>query len=109
MEILLPEFQHTDSRRRLIQLLTGDIKQVNLYEAKKDATLGNHYHKDTVEYFYILKGTATYNDKEVVNPGTLFKVSPEENHMIRCLTNVKMMTFLTVPFDKEKPDLWIKS
>lgn len=108
MEILQHEFQHTDSRRRLIQLLTGDIKQVNVYEAKKDAILGNHFHKETTEYFYILKGTATYNDKIALNPGTLFIVKPEENHMIRCLSNVKMMTFLTKPYTKEEPDIWKK-
>lgn len=109
MEILQHEFQHTDSRRRLTQLVTGDIKQVNVYEAKKDAVLGNHFHKETTEYFYVLKGTIIYNDGLVINPGTLFKVSPEENHTIRCMTNVKMMTFLTKPYTEEDKDIWQKS
>ena len=109
MELLQPEFENNDSRRKLLQLLTNDIKQINVYEAQKDAVLGNHYHKDTTEYFYILKGSVSYNDKEVVNPGMLFKVSPPENHMIRCLTNVKMMTFLTKAYTKEDQDIWKKS
>ena len=107
MEILSHEFQHTDERRRLTQILTEDIKQVNVYEAKKDAHLGNHFHKDTIEYFYILKGTVTYNDNEVINPGTLFKVSPFEKHTLRCMTNVKMMTFLTKAYTDKEPDLWM--
>lgn len=108
MELLSPEFQHKDLRRTLTQLITDDIKQVNLYEAKKDAILGNHYHKDTTEYFYIIRGSVTYNDCEVINPGMMFKVSPPEKHLIRCLTDVKLMTFLTKPYDKKEPDLWTK-
>ena len=106
MEVLDIESQHTDTRRRIIQLLTADIKQVNVYEAKKDSCLGDHYHKDTTEYFYILKGTATYNDSIELSPGTLFKVSPPERHMIRCITNVKLMTFLTRPYTEEDSDIY---
>lgn len=108
MEIIPHEFQHVDARRRLTQILTEYIKQINVYEAKKDACLGNHFHKETIEYFYIINGTITYNDKEVVNPGTLFRVNPLEKHMIRCMTNVKMMTFLTKAYSEKDKDLWME-
>ena len=54
MNVLKPEFVSQDSRRILSQLLTADIKQVNHYEAKRGAVLGNHYHKQTNEYFFII-------------------------------------------------------
>lgn len=108
MEFLQPEYKHEDSRRKLYQLLTDNIQQVNLYDAKKGACLGNHYHKDTTEYFYVVKGSVSYNDSQVVSAGQYFRVSPPENHMIRCLTPVKLMTFLTKPYTKEEPDIWTK-
>ena len=106
MTTLEPEFVSKDERRSLTQLLTADIKQVNVYEAKEGSVLGNHYHKQTTEYFYILEGKVGYNKATVLGKGSLFSVRPLENHTITCLSDVQMMTFLTVPFDKENPDLW---
>lgn len=98
-----------DSRRTLTQLLTVDLKQVNFYEAKKGAILGNHYHKETAEYFYITKGTAIAQIGEssyFVNRGSLFCVLPLERHTIECLSDISMMTFLTKAYTKENPDIF---
>lgn len=105
MNILGPEFKHSDSRRTLTQLLTKDIKQVNFYDAKKGAILGDHFHKDTIEYFYLTKGTVLYNNSQVVNKGNLFCVIPQERHKLECMTDVQMLTFLTKPFNPKEPDL----
>jgi quercetin dioxygenase-like cupin family protein len=105
MELLKPEFTHTDSRRCLIQLLTSDIKQINAYQAKKGAVLGDHFHKDTTEYFLLCEGEISYNDSVSIPSGTLFVVKPGENHKITCLTDITLLTFLDIPFDKNKPDL----
>jgi len=108
VKLLEPEFEHSDSRRTLTQLFTAPINQVNFYNAKKGAILGDHFHKETIEYFYVTKGTLLYNNERVINRGTTFVVEPQENHILECLTDVQLMTFLTKPFDKEKPDLWKK-
>lgn len=104
MNILEPEFKHTDARRSLTQLFTSNIAQVNLYEAKRGAILGDHFHKETTEFFYIVKGTLMANER-VFSRGALFVYYPEENHTIECLTDVTLMTFLSKPFDSENPDL----
>lgn len=109
MNLLKPEFIHQDDRRKLIQIFTADIKQVNIYEAKKGSELGNHYHKETDEFFYIIKGIVLYNKTQMLSEGDIFVVYPEENHLLLCLTDVQFMTFLTKPFDKENPDLWTSS
>lgn len=106
MEILKTEFTHKDARRELSQLFTATTEQVNIYKAKKGAVLGDHFHKETKEYFYIIKGTVSYNDTIKFEKGNLFVVPPFENHMIRCLTPVTMMTFLTRPYEKDKSDIW---
>ena len=106
MKILQPEFSHKDERRTLTQLFTRPIAQVNEYNAKKGSILGNHYHKETYEYFYIASGKIVYNGEVIVSAGQSFLVEPLEKHTIICLTNVSMLTFLTKPYSKEEPDTY---
>jgi len=109
MEVLNPEFRHEDSRRILKQLITDDIKQVNLYECETGAILGDHFHKETTEYFYIVSGFISYNDLYSLNEGTFFRVNPLELHTIRCLSKTTLMTFLTRPFKQDDQDIWKES
>lgn len=106
MRVLVEESTHEDERRRITQLLTASIKQVNVYEAKKGAVLGNHYHKETDEYFYIVRGTVSYNGSRIFETGDIFVVYPQEVHTLECITDTKLMTFLSKPYSKEEPDLW---
>ena len=112
MKVLSPEFSHADSRRRLTQLFTQNVAQVNEYEVSKGAILGNHYHKDTHEIFYITKGVvkANVDDAEfVASKGTVFIVEPYEVHTIEAVSDkVAMMTFLSKPYTPEDPDIWKK-
>lgn len=100
-----PEFVDVDARRKLTQLFTADIKQVNFYECKPNVTLGNHYHKQTVEYFFVLDGEIEANGK-LMKEGDLFVYHPEQMHTIVSKTDARFMTFLTVPFNSQEPDLW---
>ena len=108
MNILKPEFEHKDKRRKLTQVFTAHTKQVNLYYAKRGSILGNHFHKETKEYFLVTRGVLRYNDSVSVLAGEAFVVHPLENHKLECLTDVTLVSFLTKPFDQEKPDLWKK-
>lgn len=106
MIVLSPEFIHGDERRSLSQLLTADIKQINFYEAKKNAILGEHFHVETTEYFYLIEGQIIYNDLRQIDANTLFVVNPEEKHTLKCVTDIKLMTFLTKTYDHDNPDLF---
>ena len=108
MKILSPEFIDSDKRRILTQLLTASLRQVNYYEAKSGSILGNHYHKETVEYFFLIEGSLIYNNGSVIDGGTLFVVYPMEKHTLTCLTDIKMLTFLTKEYNQENPDVWKK-
>lgn len=107
MRIIYPEFEHKDHRRKLTQLFTADIKQINSYDIKKGSILGNHYHKETHEYFYITKGTVLLNNHNIFNKGALFVIEPMEKHTIDCLTDVGLITFLTKPYTKENTDTYV--
>jgi len=56
---------HEDERRAILSVFNsdlGDFKtfQVKVIKLKKDAILGNHYHKDYRELYYILEGESKF-------------------------------------------------
>ena len=108
MKRLEPEFSHTDKRRSITQLLTCPFEQVNVYEANHGAELGNHFHKETVEYFYVISGVMKYNDHLVVRKGDLFYPEIGEKHTLKVVSDkAKFLTFLTKPYSKENPDIHV--
>ena len=115
LQLLNPEFEHADSRRTLKQLVTADIKQVNSYKVTKGAILGEHYHKLTFEYFYIVKGSflvvlRAVGDKmkwsKVLGKESLFCIPPSVIHTLEALTNGEFMTFLTKSYTKDNEDIY---
>jgi len=101
------EFKHSDNRRTLTQLLTESVKQVNVYEANHGAELGNHFHKETLEYFYIVRGVLKYNGHQVVKKGDIFYPELGEKHTLKVVSDkATFLTFLTKPYSKENPDTY---
>lgn len=108
MKRLTPEFTHIDKRRSITQLLTSDLKQVNVYECNHGAILGDHFHQDTLEYFYIVRGVLRYNDHLVVRKGDLFYPEKGEKHKLEVVSDkATFLTFLTRPYSKEEPDTYV--
>lgn len=114
MKVLKPEFVHTDIRRTIKQLVTADLKQINIYTAKKDSILGRHFHKETNEYFFVIKGQiyAEIFDirtgeptSKIFDAGDMFVVQPFEVHTIECMTEAKIMTFLDKAYSEQNPDI----
>jgi dTDP-4-dehydrorhamnose 3,5-epimerase-like enzyme len=113
----LPEFEHIDDRREFRQILTEDIKQINHYKARNGAILGNHYHIETGEYFFVLYGSlfirwckgskfSSFVSTNIINEGDVLLIPPEHFHSVTCLKNTEFMTFLTVAHDTQNPDIW---
>lgn len=108
MNRLEPEFVHKDQRRVLTQLLTEDIKQINVYEANYGAELGNHFHMETIEYFYIIRGSLVYNNNTIIKRGDLFYPDLMESHTLKVISDkATFMTFLTKAYNKEEPDIHV--
>ena len=109
MKLLEAEFTHSDSRRT--------IKQINTYYVKKGSTLGNHYHKETREYFFVMSGELYVDvhpvgshetgSSAVYTEGDFFLVEPGEVHKFDAITDVKMMTLLTNSY-QENPDTHVE-
>ena len=106
MKRLVPEYSDKESRRILTQLFTARVEQVNVTEAPHGAILGNHFHKSTKEYFYVIRGSMKYNNKEMLKKGDLFMVEPHERHTLKVLSDkATFITFLSEPYNVDSPDL----
>lgn len=87
IEVLKPDFEHTDDRGKLIQLVRRGYSQFNIITSKGDVFRGGHYHKLNTEAFYILKGScqviARKDNKEECfefREGDFFRVFPYVFH-----------------------------
>ena len=56
IEILKPDFEFSDERGKLTQLVNSGFKQINVIKSKADVKRGGHYHKLNKEAFYIIEG-----------------------------------------------------
>lgn len=115
LDLLQPEVVHADQRRTLTQLVTADLKQVNVYQVNKGCVLGGHYHMHTNEYFYVTKGSFVvfmhrfgekHSASRILNKGSFFMAGSGYVHSLEALTNGEFLTFLTLPFNPKEPDLW---
>ena len=57
IRILKPDFQFTDERGQLIQLVHEGYKQVNYILSYAGEHRGGHYHRHNKELFYVISGS----------------------------------------------------
>lgn len=56
ISIMKPDFEFTDERGTLIQLVREGYKQINVIKSAADSIRGGHYHRNNTEAFYIISG-----------------------------------------------------
>lgn len=82
-----------------------NINHVAIIKSKKGVKRGDHYHKKTTQYMYIVKGKLEYwykklNSKKAprfktLKPGDLVKTPPYEMHALKILTDNEFIVFTT--------------
>ncbi len=109
IEILKPDFEFNDDRGKLMQLLHGEIAQVNYVESNPASLRGGHYHKLNKETFFIIDGEVTVTVKKdgkeetyTFKSGDMFSIDKNVIHSF----DYKKHTTLIVTYDKgvELPD-----
>ena len=109
IEILTPDFTFTDERGTLTQIVSGGYTQINSVFTKKGAVRGNfHYHKNTKELFFIIKGkiafTAKYEGKTeeyTFSDGDMFMVNENVRHTFLYLEDTYLVGLYTNPVENE--------
>jgi len=105
MQNLNPEFVREDGRGKLIQLITGEFKQINILEIGKGSYFGGHYHKHKTEWFYVLSGEVRVNS-ELYMKGGYFRVDSGNMHTLEAINDSIIVEILSCPYDSK--DIFIE-
>ncbi|WP_036945011.1 polysaccharide biosynthesis C-terminal domain-containing protein [Pseudobacteroides cellulosolvens] len=66
-----------------------EIEEVYVLYSNKGAVRGNHYHKETSEYFSVLEGTAFFSLKDLETEDfETVKISSDDNIIVKVPVNV---------------------
>ncbi|AFM27474.1 polysaccharide biosynthesis C-terminal domain-containing protein [Desulfomonile tiedjei] len=113
-EILKPSFERNDERGHFQEVLNdGHWENLIRGSMKADAVMGNHYHKKTVIFFYISRGSATIKTVNVENgerdefrvgtsQGVILKTN--ESHAIKFLEESDFIMLKSLRYDAADSD-----
>jgi quercetin dioxygenase-like cupin family protein len=83
-----------DHRGEITDIIDGvDVNSITLMTSKKGAVRGNHYHKQTIQYLYLIKGKLEYYtqqgdneiEKTVLLKGDFVETPKNVKHAFRAL------------------------
>jgi len=106
MQKITPKIAFTDERGEIIDLIEHEnINAVTLLTIKKGAVRGNHYHKNTTQWNYIISGVMKLvtqmpieSTKEtLMYPGDLTATIPNEKHALVAEEDVVCLVFTKGP------------
>lgn len=117
--IINPYFVHRDDRGEIVGVLNfGTWREINYIKSEAGANRGNHYHCDTEELFFVLKGRIRVEVQRVeagllvgavedfiAGQGAVFVVEPMVNHVFHVLDAADWINVLSNPIDPERPDI----
>jgi dTDP-4-dehydrorhamnose 3,5-epimerase-like enzyme len=115
MKIIKPYKTFKDVRGELTGIInSGTWREVNYLETAKNQIRGNHYHKKTLELFYILEGKIEISIKNIKNnktkkltvvTGTIILIEPFELHTFLSKTKCRWINILSKKISDKKPDI----
>jgi len=106
MEVHKVKPAYKDNRGVITDIMVKEpIEYVTLITSKKGAIRGNHYHKDTFQWVYIISGQmklfAQMPEEEVesttLNRGDIALTPPLERHAFIALRDTEFMVFTRGP------------
>lgn len=115
MQKLNVEYTRNDNRGSLIQVNTGEWKQLNHLIINKGEGFGGHYHKHKKELFYVIKGTAVFSIWNIQNDeaeyiflkqGECLLIEPNDYHVLYAVEDSEIIELLNEPYNQE--DVWTK-
>ena len=97
---------HEDERGRIVDVLTSTaIDAATVIECKPGAVRGNHYHKDTTQWTYVLDGSVAYvsvgpngvREEVTLDKGDLVVTEPFESHAIQAIVESRILVLTKGP------------
>lgn len=105
MLITKPEKVHEDSRGYIIDILAEGFDSTTLLTMNSGAVRGNHFHKETDQWLYVLSGSVIAAGqmlggevvKELVTEGHLIQNLAGERHAIKAMQDSVLIAFTRGP------------
>ncbi len=95
----------TDDRGSIFDLIEEKVSHVGIITFNKGVTRANHYHKESVQYSYILEGKiklaisdidGTDKKEIILEPGMLTTIPPKMVHVYTALSKAVMIDITTM-------------
>lgn len=110
---------HSDSRRTLRDWISGPlegsrIERVTVFDGKKGASIGNHFHDKQTEIYFILRGNGRMvlldldsglQEMVAVGPYTRVVIPPRIAHLLYFDTDILLEIASTKKFDPKDLDM----
>ena len=100
------DFQHIDSRGSLTQLIHDGFKQINVLDSKKGVERGSHFHKRSIEAFYVVSGSVQVSlwgrgssETVIFSKGDFFEINPFILHNMLFLEDCLMVQMYDFPVE----------
>lgn len=115
-----PYFYSVDERGSFVGVFQGcKWEEINYVESVEGSVRGNHYHKETVEGFFIIDGKIKVTLVDVVKgskrafiakKGDAMLINPNTLHTFEMLENSKWINLLSKPMGNKTKDIhaWLK-
>ena len=107
-ERLLPDFAFEDGRGKLTQLVHGGYTQVNVLESRTGVLRGGHFHKQSCEAFFVVRGQVEVTLKkgpdqqtELFVPGDFFEIAPFVVHSMSFPEDCVLVAMYDIPVEHE--------
>ena len=106
MQKIKLKYNHTDKRGFIKDLLENKkINAITLISQKKGKIRGNHYHKKTIQWNYLLSGKIVIyakkrgqgTKKKILNKGDLVVTMKNESHAIKAIKDSEFLVFTQGP------------
>lgn len=114
MELIQLKVASKDERGEIIDLLDNEnVNAITLITFKKGAVRGNHYHKETIQWNYVMSGSIKLVTQEpgqekietVMHQGDLTMTRANERHTLVGLEDSRVLVFTKGPRSGQNYDL----
>jgi quercetin dioxygenase-like cupin family protein len=95
-----PQPAHEDDRGTITDLITEPVDAVTCVRTKQGAVRGNHLHKQTRQWAYVVSGrlfVSTGDEVTIAGAGQMVENEPGEPHAWRALEDTTCIVFVQGP------------
>lgn len=106
MKVYKTKISHKDERGEIIDLLEKEnVNAITYITFNKGSVRGNHYHKRTVQWCYVIRGVLMVRSQKnnekvkeiIMKEGSFFVDEPKEAHAFKAFQKTEIMVFTRGP------------